>query len=253
MDNHGKSVVVVEQGQQDERMHPLVALAVKSGTADPATLKELLAVQREWEAGEARKAYARALVALKRDLPTVLARDATVDYTSAKGRTHYRHTSLAAAMDAVTDPLTNHGFSLAWEPSTGGERNMVRVTCRLTHSEGHSETASIEAPADTSGSKNPAQAVASTITLLQRYTALSLLGIATADMPEAPATDTSIVDPARNLRAVSAIIKRGLSLEQAQAHLGRGSKEWTVGDLERLRAWMTAAATASARVPGEEG
>jgi len=84
------------------------------------------------------------------------------------------------ALDSVTEPLTRHGFSLGWVPTTG-DRGEVRVTCRLTHAEGHSEETTLVAPPDTSGLKNPAQAIASTITLLQRYTALSLLGIATAD------------------------------------------------------------------------
>ena len=45
------------------RMHPMVSAAMATGSlaADPTTLRELLAVQREWEAGEARKAYTRAL------------------------------------------------------------------------------------------------------------------------------------------------------------------------------------------------
>jgi hypothetical protein len=69
-----------------QRSHPLVDAAMRNGAAlaDPATLRELLSVQRDWEAGEARKAYTRALAALKRDLPTVVERDATVDYTIAK-------------------------------------------------------------------------------------------------------------------------------------------------------------------------
>jgi hypothetical protein len=53
------------------------------------------------------------------------------------------------------------------------------------------------APIDTSGSKSPAQGVASTITLLQRYTALSLLGIATADMKDADGEPEAEARPTR--------------------------------------------------------
>lgn len=161
-------------------MHPVVRAAL-SANPDPATLRELLAVQREWEAGEAKKAYTRSMVALKRDLPKVIQRDATVDFMNKAGaRTYYKHTTLAAMVDGITEPLTAHSFSLSWRPSTA--QNQVTVTCRLTHSEGHFEECSIGAPPDTSGSKSTAQGVASTITLLSRYGALSLLGIATADM-----------------------------------------------------------------------
>lgn len=228
--------------------HPLVAAAMAQGTAlaDPATLRELLAVQREWEAGEAKKAYTRALAALKRDLPTVIAKDSTVDYQSSKGRTFYRHVSLAGVMDAITGPLTAHGFSLAWEPST--DRQAVRVVCRLTHAEGHSETCSLEAPSDTSGSKSPAQAVASTITLLSRYSALALLGIATADMPEDTGEErakapSSGVDTARNLRVAKALVDRGLSREAAEQHVGRPVSAWTASDLDEIGAWVKARTT----------
>jgi len=232
-------------------IHPMVA-TILARNPDAATLRELMGMQREWEANEARKAYAAALVSLKRDLPTVIARDATVDFTSAKGRTRYTHTSLAAAMDAITEPLTAHGFSLAWTPATT-EKGAVRVTCTLTHAQGHSESATMDAPPDTSGSKNPAQAIASTVTLLSRYTALSLLGIATADMPdpaEPPAPSPATIDTGRNMRAAKAIADRGLDMGLACARVGgRGVAEWTAQDLDVLRAWI-GPASSSASAPG---
>ena len=244
--NHKAIVTVVEHSAPVERMHPLVQAAMATGSLDPATLRDLLAVQREYEAGEARKAFTRALVALKAALPAVIARDTTVDFTSAKGRTRYTHTSLAAAMEAVTPHLTAHGFSLAWVPST--DKGQVTVTARLTHAEGHHEETSISAPVDTSGNKSPAQGVASTITLLQRYAALSLLGIATADMKDpgsSPSASGEHVDTARNLKAAAAVKKAGRTVEDASAMLGRGPQEWTVGDLEKLKAWLRAPAQES--------
>lgn len=235
-------IVKVDPIDPPQRMHPLVSAAMSAGQVDPATLRELLAVQREWEAGEARKAYTRALAALKRDLPTVIERDQLVDYTSKGGRTRYTHASLAGVMDAITEPLTRHGFSLSWTPAIG-DRN-VRVTCRITHSEGHHEEASLEAPPDNSGHKNPAQAIASTVTLLQRYTALALLGIATADMPEPTGErrpSPGDVDPRKNLAAAAHIAKIGRSREAAEAHVGRPVSEWTAFDLGKLREWISEA------------
>lgn len=241
-DTH-KAAIVTAPMEKIERMHPLVQAAMASGAlADPATLRELLSVQREWEAGEARKSYSRALAALKRDLPTVIGKDATVDFTSAKGRTYYKHASLAGVMDAITSPLTAHGFSLAWIPSTG-ERGTVRVTCRLTHQDGHHEECSLEAGADASGSKSPPQAIASTITLLSRYTALALLGIATADMPEDGAAEREApkdtVDVDRNLRAARWLANQKIPLDAAEAHVGRPISAWTADDLARVRAFGT--------------
>jgi hypothetical protein len=145
-------------------------------------------------------------------------------------------------MNAITEPLTRHGFSLAWVPSTG-ERGSVKVTCRLTHSEGHSEECSLESERDTSGSKSSAQAVASTITLLQRYTALSLLGIATADMVEETgerAPSSGDVDPTRNLGAAKRLVDRGFVVAEIERMIGRPVKDWTSSDIDRIRAHVTA-------------
>lgn len=235
-DTHKAEIVNVEP-RELQRMHPLVGAAMAHGKEfDPATMRELLAVQREWEAGEARKAYTRALTSLKRDLPTVLSHDRVVDYTSTSGkRTRYTHTSLAAVMDAITEPLQRFGFSLAWEPAIS--ERAVKVTCRLTHTEGHVEAATLEAPPDTSGNKNPAQAIASTVTLLQRYTALALLGIATADMqePTGPSEGEDAINPRRNMTAAKALQEAGIGKAAAEKHVGRPVSEWTHADLDKLR------------------
>lgn len=238
-DDKHAATLIAHVESPPERVHPLVELAMRGGQVDPATLRELMVLQREWEADESRRAYTRALIALKTDLPRVLARDASVDYTTAKGRTHYRHTSLAAAADAVTEPLTMHGFAATWVPSTG-ERDMVTVTCRLQHCDGHSESATISAPRDTSGNKSPAQGVASTITLLSRYTLLSLLGIATADHvePTGEASAVGAVDTQRNMRAVAAITRAGRTLQDAEAVACRPLAEWTDVELAALRSWL---------------
>jgi hypothetical protein len=212
-----------------------------SQSPTPETLREILALQREWEAGEAKRAYTRALVELRRDLPAFIRRDQTVDFPSAKGRVHYTHASLAAAMETVVPILTRHGFSLAWTPGIA-EKGGVFVTATLTHRDGHSECATLSAPADTSGSKSPAQGVASTVTLLQRYTALSLLGIATADMdepkPNGAPPDAGAVDSARNMRAMAALAKAGKTREEAEKIAGRPVTEWTGADLAKLREWI---------------
>lgn len=239
-DSHDKAMTVVER-PGERSMSPVVAAIMERNLA-PETVREMLAVQREYEANEARKAYAMALVGLKRDLPTVIERDATVDFTSKTSgqRTFYHYASLAGVMDAITEPLTQHGFSVAWKPSTG--KDGVTVVCRLAHAAGHYEEASVSAPPDTSGSKSPAQAVASTITLLSRYTALSLLGIATRDMEEPTGEeakpDPGRVDSQRNLSAVGKLKKLGKTREEAEKFLGdKKVSNWTDADLKRLEAW----------------
>lgn len=182
-----QTVQVAAQSGAAISLHPIVA-AVLANSPNIETLREIMALQKEWDAENARKAFVAALAALKAELPTVVNKDKTVDFTGKSGiRTHYTHSSLAAVMDAVTGPLAKHGFSLSWEPSTS--QASVTVICRLTHVAGHSMTSTLTAPRDDSGNKSQAQGVASTITLLSRYTAMALLGLASADMSEPPGPD----------------------------------------------------------------
>jgi len=250
MTDRGHTIITnPERVANIEKMNPVVSAGMRilENNPNPEALRALLTMQQDWEREESRKAFERAMVALKRDLPTVLRRDKVVDFTSAKGRTHYTHTSLAAAVDAVSSPLTQHGFSHSWTPSTD-DKGKVHVTCTLTHVDGHSKGTTISAPVDTSGNKGPAQGVASTITLLQRYTLLSLLGIATADQEDPPFDDDDKAqpdesqrnrpNPDRALKAVGFITKKGRSREDAEGWLGKKVQEWTDEDIDSLNDWL---------------
>ena len=218
-----------------DKMHPMVVAAMRGGGLDTQSLRELLELQREWQRDNARSSYTRAMVELKNNLPAVLDRDRKVSY----GKTNFRFTTLSHAMESVTPHLNDYGFSLTWIPTNS--EGMIRVTCRLTHVDGHYEETTMSAPPDTSGSKNPIQAIGSTQSYLQRYTGLALLGIATKDMPDAddpPEHDDDIIDAERNLNAVSHLRKRGISVREAEEHIKKSVKEWTTKDLQILWAWM---------------
>ena len=153
-------------------------------------------------------------------------------------------------MEQIDEPLRLHGFTLSWIPGAG-EKGAITVTCRLSHVAGHHIETTLSAPPEQSGSKNSVQAVGSTVSYLQRYTALSLLGLTTADMPDAddephdsaPAQDDSArVDSARNMAAVEKLRKHGKTVEQAQEFLGKTIAGWTVADLGKLQAWAKGAA-----------
>lgn len=150
----------------------LLRIAVEKG-ADIAQLRELMALKREWEADEARKAFAAAMVRFKGDLPQIL-KNKHVKF----GQTEYDHATLDHICDAVIPKLSEYGFSHNWE-SPSQEAHLIRVTCVLTHEQGHSKTVTLSAGPDKSGSKNDIQALGSAASYLQRYTLLMTLGIAT--------------------------------------------------------------------------
>lgn len=156
----------------------MLQVAVEKG-ASVEQLERLMALQERWEANEAKKEFVAAMTQFK-ESPVIIEKNATVDFASAKGRTHYKHATLANVCDAIGPELSKVGISHRWETEQL-ENGMIRVTCVLTHARGHSEKVFLQAGRDESGNKNNIQAVGSTVTYLQRYTLLAATGMAVAD------------------------------------------------------------------------
>lgn len=156
-----------------------MAMAVLKLGMTPADVREMLALQKEWEANEARKACFAALADF-RGRPINIFKTKEVDFTSRRtgDRTHYKHAELADVTDAVDPPMAEFGLTYRWVERIEG--NTVFCKCILSHRLGHEIfSGELHGPKDDSGSKNPNQQSASTITLLRRYTLLGVLGKST--------------------------------------------------------------------------
>ncbi len=180
----------------------MLSHALTNGVA-AETLDKLMALQERWSAGQARKAFDEAIAAAKAKIP-VISKNRKVDYTTKdQGRVSYDHEDLGVIAETVNPILAEQGLSYRYRSAQQGDR--VSVTCIVTHRDGHFEETTLEANSDTSGKKNPIQAVGSTITYLQRYTLKLALGLAAAKdddgkASEAPATVT--VDQVAELEAL---------------------------------------------------
>lgn len=172
----------------------VVLYAMKNG-GTIADIRELMQLQREWEAGEARKAYVADMAAFKLDPPEII-KDKKVGYENKDGTfTGYTHATLGNVTSAIIEGLARHGFSHRWDTVQDG--GQIVVTCILTHKMGHSESTTLAGTKDDSGKKNQIQQMASTITYLQRYTLLGATGLATKDQDDDGASaelDTSLAD-----------------------------------------------------------
>jgi hypothetical protein len=164
----------------DNPMMALIERAAFDPSCDVSKLKELLAVKRELEKEEARKAFVRAMVEFKSNAPEIL-KSKEVNFETAKGRTNYRHATLAKASAIISAAAGKHGLAhdWTWEPSP--EKGQMRVTCIVTHVMGHSKSVYMDGPDDLSGSKNPMQARGSGKSYLERYTLFAAYGLAAAD------------------------------------------------------------------------
>jgi len=157
----------------------LIMFALEKG-ADLDKLEKLMIIKREHEKDEARKAYHKAMAEFKANPPKI-DKDKKVGYSTSKGNVGYSHASLANVVEKITTELSKHGLSASWRTQQNGK---VIVTCKITHILGHSEETPLSADADMSGSKNSIQAIGSTITYLERYSLLAILGLATKDQDD---------------------------------------------------------------------
>jgi hypothetical protein len=152
----------------------MIDRAVQSGASIEA-LERLMALQERWEANLGRKAFDNAIAQAKAEIPTIR-KNRAVDFTSAKGRTNYRHEDLAEIAKTVDPILSRYGLSYRYR--TTQEGGQVTVTCILSHRDGYSEETTLSSAPDQSGNKNHLQAVGSAATYLQRYTLKMALGLA---------------------------------------------------------------------------
>lgn len=152
----------------------MVDRAVSQG-ASVEVVAKMMELQERWQKNQARMAFDEAMAAAKAEIPVIF-KNRTVDFTSQKGRTNYRHEDLAEIARTVDPILGKHGLSYRFNTKT--DPGIVTVTCILSHRNGHFEENALSAGHDVSGNKNSIQAIGSTITYLQRYTLKAALGLA---------------------------------------------------------------------------
>lgn len=165
----------------------MLDVAIRQG-AGMDVLEKLMALQERWEKNQGRKAFDNAIALAKADIPVIF-KNRQVDFTSQKGRTHYRHEDLAGIAMVVDPILSQHGLSYRFRTAQDGAR--VTVTCIISHREGHSEENSLSASNDISGNKNDIQAVGSTVTYLERYTLKAALGLSVSNDDDARTAGSS--------------------------------------------------------------
>jgi len=173
----------IQRAQQaivaSEAKQSTLALAIERGL-DPATIGKMMDLQERWEAGQARKSYVEAMAGFKRECPAVIGKDRRADF--GQGKAKYSYATTGQIVTAITPALSKYGLSLSWE--TRQEGKQVTVDCHVTHAGGHRESATLTGPNDESGGKNAIQQIGSAVHYLQRYTMVSVLGLATADMDD---------------------------------------------------------------------
>lgn len=186
-----------EIAQAEPRFDPMVSMIERiamNPAADIDKLERLLAMKERADANNARIAFSEALAKARAEIPPII-KDATVDFTSPKGRTHYQHETLAGIAKAIDPILSRHGMSYRFR--TGQTGPTVTVTCVIAHAAGYSEETALSASPDVSGNKNGFQAIGSAVTYLQRYTLKAALGLSAEVDDDAQRAAPRSVNPAK--------------------------------------------------------
>lgn len=152
--------------------------AVQTG-ASVEVLERLLALHERWEASNARKAFDMALSQAKAEIP-VIKKNRRVGFESRRTGTNtdYAHEDLAEIARTI-DPILGK-FGLSYRFRTDSSEAKIKVTCIISHRDGHSEENTLISDRDTSGNKNTIQAIGSAVTYLQRYSLKAALGLSAA-------------------------------------------------------------------------
>lgn len=191
------TAVAVHQPQapaQQKTVLQIIADVAANPNANPATMRELLDMQKEIMADQAKRDFSAAFIALQIDLAkvsirqdgkiVVRAKDARGERTGAVQQST-PYATFNNIMRTIKPLLFKHGFNLSFSTEPMGERILVRG---LLEGYGHERTTAFPLPAETSGSKNNVQGWGSSMSYGKRYCTIALLNIV-SEAPEDRDTD----------------------------------------------------------------
>lgn len=159
--------------QVQDNVAPMLAMierAARDPNVDVGKMEKLWAMKEHADAIHAKQAYDAAMANLQTELPDIPERGKAL----VNGQVRYTFALWEDINAAIKPILSRHGFALTFRIQPGDH---ISVTGVLSHKDGHREETSISLPADTSGSKNAVQAVASSTSYGKRYTAGALLNL----------------------------------------------------------------------------
>lgn len=157
----------------------IIERMMRETTFDPVAIREMLAIKKEYEADEARKAYMVAMAAFKENAP-IFYKTKHVDY--GVGKPKFDYAPISEVVSKIVPALATHGITHNWIPKAN-DKGLVTVRCVLTHRLGHSEwIESLPVAPGSNPAMSPSQNLQATITFWQRSTLQSITGTAAGDM-----------------------------------------------------------------------
>lgn len=171
-----RAVAKVEPVKQDLSIENLLMTAVQNGVS-VETMERLVALRSAMKAEAAKEAFNAAMAKFQSECPTI---QKTKGVKTKSGIVAYKYAPIESIIEQVKEPIQENGFSY----STSMEllSDGVKVSVKITHTQGHSETSEMQVPF---GSKteimSQTQVAAAATTFAKRYAFCNALGIMTGD------------------------------------------------------------------------
>ena len=204
----------------------IIERAARDPSVDIERMERLLQMHERLVARQAEASYADALARLQPKLPIIRERGSIKNNS---GAVQSKYALWEDIVGIITPILAEEGFSLTFRIAHPDGK--IEVTGVLTHRAGHSERTPILLPADTSGSKNAVQAVASSVSYGKRYTAGALLNLRTGELDDdgrgAASKPTVDEDQLANIKAL---------MTEVNANQAQFLKLWKIESLSEILA-----------------
>lgn len=124
----------------------VIERAATDPNIDIEKMERLLAMHERLLAADASKSYSVAMAGAQSEMRPISA-DANNPQTRSK------YASYAKLDSALRPVYSKYGFALSFNTEESGKDDVLRVTCRVSHTNGHSERFQIDMPADGKGAK----------------------------------------------------------------------------------------------------
>lgn len=151
----------------------VIARAASDPNVDIDKMERLIALQERVEIRNAEVAFAEAFAEMQPELPIITMNGQIVH----KGAVISEFSDWANINKAITPILKQFGFGLSFKQTKASAPNLVAVTAFLRHRKGHTDEGAVEGPNDTSGAKNAAQSVGSSLSYYKRYGGVLILNL----------------------------------------------------------------------------
>ncbi len=183
----GGEVMTNEVVVQEPSVLSIVGKLVESQSIDVYKVHKLLEMQERIMAKNAEMAFNRAMAQMQPELPEIK-HTAKIEHKGTLISTYAKYEDI----DREIKPFySKHGFSISFD-SKQSEKGVIYFGT-LSHVEGHSRTAEMILPADTSGAKNSLQAMGSTISYAKRYLVGMLLNLVTVGEDDDGKSSTKVI------------------------------------------------------------